>query len=96
MKGLSETMYIIIAVIVILIVALVVLTIFSNVPTSVSTIADARNNCRLTAESSCAATGTLPVTWSTPSHRTDQGIIACSDSRLLGPSCACDGRSFVC
>ncbi len=93
MKGLSETMYIIIAVIVILIVALVVLTIFRVVPTGISSIAEARSNCQITAQSTCAAIGTLPATWSSADKQTDQGLLSCRD---LLSTCACSNRVLSC
>lgn len=93
MKGLSETMYIIIAVIVILIVALVVLTIFRIVPTGISSIAEARSNCQITAQSTCVATGTLPSSWNFADKQTDQGLLSCRD---LLPSCSCDNRVLSC
>ena len=93
MKGLSETMFIIVAVIVILIVALVILTIFGNTITRITPIAEARQNCQITAESTCASIGTLPITWGAPSENTDQGMVSCAD---LLPGCACSGQVLSC
>jgi len=63
MKGLSQTIYLIVVAIVILIVALVLLTIFGGGIRQVASLTDARVQCGLEGSSSCAAIGSLPTTW---------------------------------
>lgn len=62
-KGMSTTLVVAVTAIIILIVALVVLTIFGGVMNPYGTLADARNNCINQGRTTCATTGTLPITW---------------------------------
>lgn len=82
MKGLSTALTIVVTAIVLLIIAVVVITIFGGAIAPVGGLAEARNNCNLQKEASCSSSGTLPVTWSTPTQRTPDGLRSCE--QLLG------------
>lgn len=77
-KGMSDTLAVVVAAIVILITALVIITIFSGSISPVGGIVEARSNCKIQAQTSCAAAGQLPETWNTPTHRVDQVTYPCS------------------
>lgn len=62
-KGLSQTLWIVVVIVVLLVVALVVLTIFGTSIGQFGSIAEARNNCLLQLQATCAATNTVPLTW---------------------------------
>jgi hypothetical protein len=63
-KGMSMTLTIIVAAVVILVTALVLLTIFGTGITPISTLSEARNSCGLQGKQLCLSTGNLPPTWS--------------------------------
>ncbi|MFH1444955.1 MAG: hypothetical protein ABIF08_00555 [Nanoarchaeota archaeon] len=64
MKGLSQTLYLIVAAIIILIVALVLLTMFGGTMQHVGSFAQAKSICEQEASFTCKTTGTLPSSWS--------------------------------
>ena len=65
MKGLSQTLWIVIAIVIVLVVALVILTIFGSSTGQFATITEARNNCVLQGQSTCASASALPINWET-------------------------------
>ena len=83
-KAVSETLWIIVSVIVVVIVAIVILTIFGNNLGPLSTITEARNNCRVQAQNTCSSAGSLPVAWSTEFRVADGTVTSCQT--LLGYS----------
>lgn len=85
-KGMSDTLAVVVAAIVILITALVIITIFSGAIGPVGGFAEARNNCELQARTTCTSTGGLPETWNIRTQRVEQTSYACSSLQ----SCSCD------
>lgn len=65
MKGLSNTLWIVITAVIIIVIALVLLTIFARGITPISSLADFRQQCEVTASLSCRTTGFLPMNWNT-------------------------------
>ncbi len=63
MRGISETLWIIVAAIVIMVTALVVLTIFSSGISNFTTLSQAAAFCETQGRASCGATGQLPPSW---------------------------------
>jgi len=64
MKGVSHTLWIVVAAVVILVVALVIVTIFGGGITRFSSITEAKNYCMLVGQPVCAMGGPEPVGWS--------------------------------
>jgi type IV secretory pathway TrbL component len=92
MKALSTALTIVVTAIVLLVIAIVVVTIFGGAIAPVGGLAEAANNCRLQGQSSCAASGQLPVTWATDTQRyveNGQQILR-SCQAVLGTDCQCD------
>ncbi len=67
------TLTVVVAAIVILITALVVITIFGGGIKQVGGIAEAKALCQSQCESTCRATGGVPITWSVPTVRDASG-----------------------
>ena len=86
-KGLSTALRIAMIALVLLIVAVVILTIFADIIFGVSSLAEARNNCDLQAQTTCDTSGSLPVTWGVKSARTDQGVMSCQELKNGCASC---------
>ena len=63
-KGMTQTLQLVVAAIVVLIVALVLLTIFSGGIRQVATMTEARALCGTEGATTCATAGSLPVSWS--------------------------------
>jgi len=85
MKALSTTMIIVVTIIVILIAALVILTIFGQGVTPIATLAEAKSLCISEATSTCATTGTLPITWTAPNKNVQGELMSCQ--RVMGIEC---------
>jgi len=81
-KGMSMTLTIIVAAVVILVTALVLLTIFGNSLIPIVGISQARAQCTAAAESSCGLTNQLPPTWNSPMYKVEgsEGLVACSNA----------------
>ncbi|MBI2675041.1 MAG: hypothetical protein HYX24_01175 [Candidatus Aenigmarchaeota archaeon] len=84
-KGISNTMWLVVASLVILIVALVILTIFSksigNIPVQFV------QNCRLSATASCSSLGVLPIDWQIPKAVSgSQTLISCYNAVAPPPA----------
>jgi hypothetical protein len=78
-KGMSQTLVIIVAAVVILVTALVLLTIFGSGIAPVASITEVRNNCQTIGDASCSATGQLPPTWNAKIYKVGDLVRACSD-----------------
>lgn len=78
-KGMSQTLYIIIAAVVILVAALIILTILGTGLTPVASLADARANCGVTGKSLCETTGSLPFNWNSPAYNINGRIQSCAE-----------------
>lgn len=63
MKAMSQTLYIVVAAIVIMVTAIVVLAIFFPAMVPAAALADAKNLCLTKATSACAAFKTMPPDW---------------------------------
>ncbi len=72
-KGITNTMWVVIASLVILIVALVVLTIFSGGLRPIQPLTSFAGNCQVQARTSCQSIGILPVNWEIPVPVNDGG-----------------------
>jgi len=62
-KGLSQTLYLIVVAVVLLVLALVLLSIFGGGIAPIVNLSDAKSICATEASASCAATHSLPPTW---------------------------------
>ncbi|MBU0898659.1 MAG: hypothetical protein KKB03_04120 [Nanoarchaeota archaeon] len=79
MKGLSQTLYLVVVAVVILIVALVLLTIFSVGLGGVVELSKAQGFCGTEGATSCKATGGLPVDWIVPKYNVEgTGLVPCA------------------
>lgn len=88
-KGLSQTMWIVVAALVILVVALVVLSIFTKSAGNVGVLAEFRKNCELNARATCASLNTMPIDWEIPKPFGKD-----SNNNIIVKSCADElGRS---
>lgn len=88
----SQTLFIIVAAVVILVAALVILTILGTGLTPVATLADARANCGFTGRSLCETTGSLPYNWDLPAYNVNGKIQSCA--QLCGPA-PCVDKEWV-
>lgn len=87
MQGMSQTLYIIVAAVVILVSALVILTVFGSGINPLASISSAESSCMINAKSTCDLTGQLPMTWE--SNTVNDGGKPTSCSEVLGcNSCA--------
>ena len=77
MRGISETLWIIVAAIVIMVTALVVLTIFSSGISNFTTITQAQAFCETQGRSSCGVTGQLPPSWQAQTVKVDGAVNSC-------------------
>ena len=78
MKGISQTLYLIVVAVVLIVVALVLLTIFSGGIQTVVEFSEAQNLCSTTAGTSCKTGAGLPVDWTIPKHVVkDRGLMSC-------------------
>lgn len=88
-KGVSQTMWIVIAIVVFLVIALVVLTMFGTGVQTFASISQATSFCQTQLSTSCAATGSPPVTWGADNIRmTDGTVTSCAGvTNNYDPSC---------
>lgn len=63
MKGLENTLWIVVVAIVMLVVALVILTIFANVIPIFGSVTEFRNYCITKGSTTCSSLGALPPDW---------------------------------
>lgn len=73
MKGMSFALLLVVTAIVIIVVALVVITIFTGGLGSVGSITEMKNQCRMSAQTTCAATGQLPADWKVRNKQVEYG-----------------------
>ncbi len=73
MKGVSQTLWIVIAVVVLLVAALVVLTIFGGGLTPVVEATQQTNICMQQLSLTCSTTGTVPPGWSSVKYTVKNG-----------------------
>ncbi|MBU0898660.1 MAG: hypothetical protein KKB03_04125 [Nanoarchaeota archaeon] len=92
MKGLSQTLYLVVVAVVILIVALVLLTIFGSGVGVITGLTQNTNLCITKATSSCTATGQMPVDWRS-SVLKDKDNKPTSCYNIIAPD-VCTGNSF--
>jgi hypothetical protein len=85
-KGMSMTLTIIVAAVVILVTALVLLTMLGGSITPLASLTDARNTCKMAGKPLCETTGGLPPTWDIPSFSINNVIKKCSDTDVCGPA----------
>ncbi len=78
-KGMSQTLVIIVAAVVILVTALVLLTIFSGSLTPIASISQLQAQCETAGDQSCALTGQLPPTWDAKIYIVNNEQKSCSD-----------------
>ena len=90
MKGLSETIIIVITAVVILVAALVILVIFQGGIGPSGDFASARNLCVSKYKVSCPLERGPPADWNTKNVRVGSAYMACSE---LAPNCACAQNS---
>ncbi|MFH1294752.1 MAG: hypothetical protein ABIH90_02305 [Candidatus Aenigmatarchaeota archaeon] len=62
-KGLSQTLWIVMAAVVVIVIALVMLTIFGGGIAPITTLTEFTNQCKNTAAISCQTTGLMPLNW---------------------------------
>ncbi len=87
MRGISATLWIVIAIVVFIVAALVIVTIFSGGVQQVSSITQASALCQQTCQASCSATGNPPVTWRAPTVIINNEPSSCYD--VTGGDCTC-------
>ncbi len=86
-RGISETLWIIVAAIVIMVTALVVLTIFSGGISNVSQFTAAKSTCVTQYTVSCKTTGQAPASWQAKTVRDENGVLtSCS---VVASGCLC-------
>jgi hypothetical protein len=90
LKGMSMTLTIIVAAVVILVTALVILTIFGQGMIPVGTLTDIRNQCTLTNKQLCETTGTVSPTWSLNTFIVDGKPWSCKDACDTDKPCNVD------
>lgn len=61
--GMTNTLWIVIAAVIVIVVALVLLTIFGRGIAPIQTLAGFKQQCQTSASLSCQTTGYLPLTW---------------------------------
>jgi len=80
MKGLSQTLYLVVVAVVILIVALVLLTIFGSGIGGIMQLTEAQSYCGTEGSTSCKASNNLPIDWNIPKYNVeDTGMLSCKD-----------------
>ena len=95
MKGLSQTLYLVVVAVVILIVALVLLTIFGSGVGIISGLTQNENLCITKATSTCTSINQMPVDWNSRtlteegytdkvSCKTILSLVNCKDNKLEG------------
>lgn len=97
MKAMSNTLYLVVAAVVILVTAVVVLAIFFQGVTPATGITSAKSLCMTEATMSCATYGKMPPTWNIQNRKvTENGKtvdMSCSQVMLrsgLKTDCTCD------
>ncbi len=88
MKAVSQTLWIVITIVVIIVAALVVITVFSTGITQVTSLSEAESICSQWCASSCAAIGSEPINWNAKTIKVGDTMKSCSDSDVYGP-CSC-------
>lgn len=86
MKGVSQTLWIIVGAIVVLVIGLVVITIFSTGIMNFSSITEATSYCAMQGKVSCDTTNNLPPIWTTANMRIAGQDAQESCSSVLGCS----------
>ena len=93
-KGMTATLMIVVTAIIVLIIALVLITIFSGAITPLASLAQAQNNCRIQAETTCTSTGSIPATWGISSLKvpdSDQ-LKSCQELWTCNTCSACQNK----
>jgi hypothetical protein len=92
MKAMSQTLYIVVAAMVIMVTALVVLAIFFPAMVPAASLADAKNLCLTKATSACAAFNTMPPDWNVVNVDVREGGTTTKNScRVLTGISSCSG-----
>ena len=101
MKAMSQTLYLVVAAIVILVTAVVVLAIFFNVIPLATGLTEASSICQTEATMSCATYGKMPPTWNIQNRK-----VVDKDGITKDMSCAqvmedmdcggCEEKNFRC
>jgi hypothetical protein len=95
MKGMSQTLYIVVAAIVVLVAALVVITILAGGVQQVASITQAQALCQTSAAASCSTANAMPPTWNSDTVRIGDGApTSCSEVEGLG-GCTCDNYQLA-
>jgi hypothetical protein len=96
MRGITQTLWIVIALVVLIVAALVVLTIFSTGVQNVASLTQAKAVCGAQGRASCTAAGSLPITWGVPNIRIQEnnGVYSCGSAQVLNCN-ACPGSTVA-
>ena len=97
LKGMTMTLTIIVAAVVILVTALVILTIFGSGIANVSSLAEAKVHCQTVGQASCSITGSVPPTWMANTVKQGNVMKSCSEI-CTASTCtedAADSTKFV-
>ena len=93
-KGMSMTLTIIVAAVVILVTALVLLTIFGGGMIPIASLAEAETHCGIIGDASCRATGQLPPTWWANTIKLDNKMTSCGEV-CSEQSCTKDNGGYI-
>lgn len=97
-KGMSQTIGIVVAAIVILITALIIITIFGSGISPIADYSARRNVCLQMASTSCASYGRLPNDWYAPvQYREGSEVKTGSCAQMEGlVNCRCEANTLKC
>ena len=96
MKAMSQSLYLIVAAVVILVTAIVILAIFFNIIPLATGITEASSICQTEASVSCASFGQMPTTWNVQNRdvSVDGTVSKMSCSQIVkkktGKECKCN------
>lgn len=79
MKAMSQTMYLVVAAIIIMVTAVVVIAIFWQGITPAIGLTEAASLCQTQATISCTSMNQMPPTWYVQNMKTTRGTLSCAD-----------------
>jgi hypothetical protein len=78
MKGMSQTLYILVAAIIIVVTAVVIITVFIQGVQPAIGLSEAKSLCQTELAVSCSTFGQVPATWNVQSKNVDGGYQSCA------------------
>ena len=88
MKAMSQTIYIVVAAVVIIVTGILVLAIFQGALAPAVGLTEAASLCQTQATLSCNSMNQMPPTWNTKNMKTTDGMKSCAELPDIGKACS--------